>query len=129
MRPYVRALKYLWASPLIIIGLLAACLWATTGQRVRWSRGAVVIVDQGPCGARMAKRGWFGFTLGITIFLWMHDDPVTEYHERVHVRQVLRWGILFPWLYLLSLAIHGYRNNIFERVAYAETDEWLALRE
>jgi hypothetical protein len=45
-------------------------------------------------------------------------------HERVHVRQYERWGLLFPLLYLLSSAaalVSGrdpYRDNRFEQDAF-----------
>jgi len=46
-------------------------------------------------------------------------------HERVHVRQYERWGLLFPLLYLGSSAgalLRGgnaYEDNHFEREAFA----------
>jgi hypothetical protein len=45
-------------------------------------------------------------------------------HERIHVRQYERWGILFPLLYLASSAgalLSGrrlYADNAFEREAF-----------
>jgi hypothetical protein len=45
-------------------------------------------------------------------------------HERIHVRQYERWGILFPLLYLASSAgalLRGrrlYADNAFEREAF-----------
>jgi hypothetical protein len=50
-------------------------------------------------------------------------------HERVHVKQYERWGVIFPLLYLASSAmaiIRGkdpYRNNIFEQEAFSTTGQ------
>lgn len=120
----MRALKYLWASPVILVGLLAASLWALAGTRMRWDRGALVIIDRGPIGRWMIAHKWGGVTIGLTILLWVYDSPIVEYHERVHVRQVLRWGMLFPIIYFMSLALHGYNDNVFEKQAFTETMDW-----
>lgn len=122
----IRALKYLWASPVIVVGLLAAILFLDC--QMRWDRGSLVIRANNRFGRWMTSRGWGGFTLGVTIFLWSDGDPAVEFHERVHVRQVLQWGPLFPIIYLVSLALHGYRGCVFERQARADTAEWLAYR-
>lgn len=122
-------IKYLWASPEILIGLLAALVSVAFREPMRWSRGALVIHANGPFGRWMRSRGWAGFTLGVTIFLWQWEDPSVEYHERIHVRQLLTWGPLMPFIYFASLARHGYRNSVFEKEAYDETAEWVALRE
>jgi len=51
------------------------------------------------------------------------DLAQTREHERVHVRQYERWGLLFPLLYLgasLAAALRGadpYLDNRFEREA------------
>jgi hypothetical protein len=124
MRPRLLAvIKYIWASPVIAVGLLAALVSLMFGEPMHWRDGALTIHAGGPLGRRMKARGWGGFTLGITVFLWSWEDPRIEYHERVHVRQVLAWGPLFPLIYFVSLAIHGYRKNVFESEAYRETDE------
>jgi hypothetical protein len=52
----------------------------------------------------------------------------TRTHERVHVRQVERWGLFFLPAYLLSslLALlrghDSYRDNWFEREAFGQSD-------
>lgn len=120
--------RYGWASPLILIGFLLAAPLAFTGA-LRWKRGVFVIIDSGTVGKWFAARGWAGFSLGICVFLWLHDNPVVEFHERIHVRQTLTWGLLFPLIYFASLALHGYKDSYFEREAYSETAEWVALRE
>lgn len=119
--------RHLWASPLILVGFLLAAPLAFTGA-LRWKRGVFVIVDQGIVGKWFARRGWAGFALGICVFMWVHDDPEVEYHERVHVRQMLTWGVLFVAIYLTSFALRGYKNSYFERAAYRETAEWVDLR-
>jgi hypothetical protein len=66
-------------------------------------------------------------TLGHVI---LARDPATaarlRTHEHTHVRQYERWGVVFPFAYLASSAIavmkggDAYRDNVFEREAFAE---------
>ena len=123
LQPYVRALRYLWASPVIAVGLLVALVSLAFREPMRWDRGALVIHANGPFGRWMKSRGWGGICIGVTILLWSWDDPRIEFHERIHVRQVLTWGPLFPLIYFVSLALHGYRGCVFEAEAYRETSE------
>ena len=64
-----------------------------------------------------------------------HDQlAVLRAHERVHVRQAERWGALFLVAYPLASAfawVRGarpYRDNCFERAAFAVSDPRLAHR-
>ena len=51
--------------------------------------------------------------------------PCARCHEHVHIRQYERWGALFVPAYLAASAWQGlrggapYRDNVFEREAYA----------
>ena len=112
------AWAYVWSSPMGGVGALAVLVSLCFGERVRWDRGAFVVKATGPFGSWMASRGWGGFTIGWTILLWHYENPTVLAHERVHVEQAKRWGLLFWPAYLWELAIHGYRGNRFEREAY-----------
>ncbi len=68
-------------------------------------------------------------TLGHVILGTCHRElAALRAHEHVHVRQYERWGMFFLPAYALSSLwelIHGrcsYRNNFFERQAYAVED-------
>lgn len=118
----MKALQYVWSLPMGALGIVAAILASIAFREpIRWRDGALIVNATGPIGRRLAARGWGGFTLGWTIFLWRHDNPAVEAHERVHVAQVKRWGLLFWPAYLVCLAIYGYRRNPFEREAYGAT--------
>ena len=39
-------------------------------------------------------------------------------HELIHVEQAIRYPLIFPLLYWVELARHGYRKNRFEEEAY-----------
>lgn len=69
-------------------------------------------------------------TLGHVVLAQDRDFLVrSRAHERVHVRQYERWGVLFPLAYLLAsgwVAVRGgdvYRDNCFEREAFEEGGE------
>ena len=54
----------------------------------------------------------------------LHCLESTRAHERIHVRQVERWGPLFLPAYALASLMafsrggHPYHDNVFEREAY-----------
>lgn len=122
-----RAAAYLWASPVSIAALPAVALGTATGGRARVHQG--VLEAGGGLLKPILRRAVPGFEIGaITlghVVLGATEDLLSECraHERVHVRQYERWGILFPVLYLaaslLALARHGsaYADNTFERGA------------
>jgi len=85
------------------------------------------LISHLPSCARFAAITFGHVVIGID-----HDvlHEVRE-HERIHVRQYERWGLLFFPLYVGSsviqlLAGHNpYRDNVFEREAYAACAERL----
>jgi len=128
-----RTLIYLWALPTTAVGLFAALLTLLTGGRARIVTG--VIEAHGGFATFFLKKlvplpgGATAITLGHVVLARdgaSHDR--TRAHERVHVRQVERWGPLFFPAYLfasLYLWVHNcdaYFDNPFEREAY-ENDE------
>lgn len=74
----------------------------------------------------MAARHWAAFTLRPVVWYWTPESAASELirrHEREHVRQFLRWGLLMLVAYpIASLIAHRnggdfYRDNAFERGA------------
>ncbi len=123
--------RYLWASPTTAIGLPFVALAVLTGGGVAVHTG--VIEAHGGAvrwllrHATLLKGGAAAMTLGHVV-LGVDADALdsTRTHERVHVRQVERWGPLFLPAYLLaSFALFlgrrdAYFDNPFEREAYRD---------
>jgi hypothetical protein len=124
----VTLIRYLWPAPVSAVGVLLAL-----GARV--SGGRLAVRE----GVLEAWGGWLrpglvriyppmaiaAITLGhVVLARGEMELAVTRSHERVHVRQYERWGVLFPLLYLCaSLAARlaggdAYRDNRFEREAF-----------
>ena len=114
----------LWPLPYTLVGIAVGLL---LGGRFRTVDGVIEV--HGPAIARLLKRlpvSPLAITLGHLVF--GRDAAalrLTRDHERVHVRQYERWGLLFVPAYLIaSAAIYlrgrdGYRANPFEIEAYA----------
>lgn len=117
----------LWASPYTLLGVLVGLFFLGRPKLV-----SGVIEISGPGVA------WFlnhlptpamAMTLGHTV---LGQTPaaldITRLHERVHVRQFERWGILMGPAYLLASAWiwkqggNAYRDNPFEIEAFAVDD-------
>ena len=124
-----RLLRYLWAAPYTLLGLLlggVAMLFGATAHR----HHGVLEICGGHIGRRMARVpqpfGFSAMTLGHVI-LAVDRSTLAQLrlHERVHVRQYERWGPLFLPAYALSSLLqllrgrNPYRENHFERQAYA----------
>ena len=119
--------RYGWAFPATLLGLALASLALPRG-RVRLVAG--VLEAHGPC-LRWAltnlvplRGGVAAMTLGHVVI--GQDAGALEWtraHERVHVGQYERWGVLFLPAYLIAslyAAIcggHYYFDNVFEREA------------
>jgi hypothetical protein len=128
MRALLRAIGYLWALPVSVLGLLLAILYMP--RQMRWSDGALEFQ------ARWIFPWWWsvgGQTIGFVIFYskgW--GRPHTRLHERWHVRQAMILGPLFPVLYGLASLVAAcagldfYRDNAFELQAEGKSD--LGLR-
>lgn len=122
-----RAAGYLWAAPVSLAALPAALLGAATGGRARIVGG--VLEAGGGILKPILTRTVPGFsiaaiTLGhVVLGASPGELEVSRAHERIHVRQYERWGLLFPLMYvgssLLALALgrHAYGDNAFEREA------------
>lgn len=132
-RPFVRVaggfLRYAWAGPVSMVGIALAALALACGARARAERGVLEV-----CGGRLATllarlpglRRFEAVTLGHVV---LADSRAAlerqRAHERAHVRQFERWGVLLLPLYVTAAAVemlrgrHPYRDNLFERQARA----------
>ncbi len=123
-------LKYLWALPNTIIGMVIGVLSLLTGgSAIR--TGAVFEFHDGFATwflKNVTKSGILAMTLGYTI---LGKDRIAlddaRDHEMIHVAQYGRWGPFFLPAYLISSIAQqikgrdAYRDNMFEREAYANS--------
>ncbi|HEX7044290.1 MAG TPA: signal peptide prediction [Burkholderiales bacterium] len=121
-------LRYAWASPATLVGLGVAGFALLAGARAAMREG-VLEVAGGGFGRAVSRLPpllrFSAITLGHVV-LAIDAAALEECrcHERVHVRQYERWGVLFFPLYvgssLLALARgrDPYWENHFEREAY-----------
>ena len=121
--------RYIWPMPWTLLGLLlAGCARVSGGC---WQRRAGALEVHGGrlaalCQSLPSFMRFDAITIGHVIL--GHDagtlDTVRA-HEQVHLRQYERWGPLFVPAYLAASAWqwlrgrHPYRDNPFEREAYA----------
>jgi hypothetical protein len=128
-----RLLRYLWAAPYTVLGLLLGVVAVLFGASFRRHHGVIEIFG-GHIGNAIAKLppslGFAAMTLGHVILAVDRSSiDALRFHEHVHVRQYERWGPLFLPAYLLSSLLqllrgrNPYRENHFERQAFAEVDE------
>jgi hypothetical protein len=122
----------MWAAPNTALGIVAGLVILALGGRVGVVNG-VAEFQCGGVGRALATRSspfCFGaITLGHVILGTNHEElALLREHEHVHVRQYEQWGMFFLPAYALSSlweVIHGrrgYRDNFFERQAYAVAD-------
>ncbi len=126
----LRLLCYAWALPVTLIGMLVVVLAKGSGGSVRKVDG--VLESAGGWPARVLRRGFpfsgavAAMTLGhVVVGVSLDALTATRAHERAHVRQFERWGmlllVLYPLAGLLALLRGGnpYRDNTFEQEARA----------
>lgn len=134
-----RVLRYAWAFPNTLLGLLFIVPSLLSGGGVNVVQGVIEI--HGGVAAwflryfTLLRGGASAMTLGHVVLgktTWLLD--ATRAHERVHVRQTERWGPLFVPAYVIcSLLIYfrggrPYLDNPFEREAYALDADQIAAR-
>ena len=129
MAPTARLLRYLWAAPYTLVGVMLGALLLLFGAKWR-TQGGVLEFFGGRIGMALARLprslGFSAMTLGHVI-LAVDRSALAQLrrHEWVHVRQYEHWGPLFVPAYLLSSLMqllrgrNPYRENHFERQAYA----------
>lgn len=124
-----RLAAYLWAGPNTLLGIMAGLAAVCLGGNVRLVCG-VAEFQGGLVGHFFASLPstyrFSAITLGHTILgLDPESLDAVRRHEHVHVRQYERWGPFFLPAYALSslwqllCSRHVYRDNFFEREAYA----------
>ena len=126
----LRLLRYLWVLPVTLLGLLIVLVARSSGGIVQRVDG--VLESAGGWPARILRQGFpfsgpvAAMTLGhVVVGASLSALAATRAHERVHVRQFERWGILLLVLYPLAGLIawlrggNPYCDNAFEREARA----------
>jgi hypothetical protein len=126
----LRVVMYLWALPVTLIGLLVVLVARSSGGVQQRVDGVVEAAGGWP--ARVLRHGFpfsgsvAAITLGhVVVGVSLAALDSTRAHERVHVRQFERWGVLMMVLYPLAglaAALRGgnpYIDNVFEREARA----------
>jgi len=122
--------RYVWAAPATALGLVFALL-ALRGGRIALVEG--VVEAHGPL-VRWALTHLAVVPGGVAAITFGHvvlgrDGDALEWsraHERVHVAQYERWGLLFLPAYVaasLWAVVRGgdfYLDNAFERAARAK---------
>jgi hypothetical protein len=115
MRLLLRALAYVWASPNSLLGLV---LGALSFHVPRTSDG--ILIFDGPSRGflsllRLFKRA--AITFGHVVLSNRPLDGALLRHERHHVWQYERLGVLYIPVYVLVWVFTGYRNHPFEMAA------------
>ncbi len=123
-------LRYVWPLPVTLLGVLVALVAGSSGGTLVRVDG--VLESAGGWPARILRRGFpfsgavAAITLGHVVVGVSADAlTATRTHERVHVRQFERWGILMLVLYPLAGLLawirggHPYCDNVFECEARA----------
>ena len=133
MRSMATLVRYAWASPATLVGIAAAMVALGMGARPRAREGTVEFVGGRlrDALARLPRACRFSaITFGhVVICIDACTADSVRAHERVHVRQYERWGVLFFPIYLASSILQWifgrdpYRDNRFEREAYLQTGE------
>lgn len=126
----LRLWRYLWPLPVTLLGMLVAFIARSSGGEVRRVNG--VMESAGGWPARVLRWGFpfsgavAAITLGhVVLGVSQAALAATRVHERAHVRQFERWGVLMLLLYPLAGLVawlrggHPYRDNAFEREARA----------
>lgn len=126
-----QAVIYLWVLPTSCVGLAFLPFVRFTGGGYQIVDGVLElyggIVERFLRNGTLLEGGASAMTLGHVV-LGRDRDALdwSRRHERVHVRQCERWGPLFLAAYggasLIAMAKgqHAYRDNAFEREAYAQ---------
>jgi hypothetical protein len=126
----LRVAIYLWALPVTLIGMLVVLIARSSGGVQQRVDG--VLEAAGGWPARVLQHGFpfsgsvAAITLGhVVVGVSLAALDATRAHERAHVRQFERWGVLLLLLYPLAgllAALRGgspYFDNVFEREARA----------
>lgn len=125
----LRLVKYIWALPNSILGAILGLVVLFLGGHARFLSGALEFY--GGLFEPLIKKtpAFFRFeavTLGHVV-IGTNEAQLESGrdHEHIHIRQYERWGPFFLPAYVISSLWQiarrrgAYRDNIFEREAYA----------
>ena len=126
----LRVLLYLWALPVTLLGVLVALISRGSGGTLQRVEGVLEVAGGWPAWVLLRGFPFSGavaaLTLGhVVVGVSLNALTATRAHERAHVRQFERWGILLLVLYPLAGLLawvrggNPYRDNPFEREARA----------
>ncbi len=126
---WLKVAKLIWAFPCSAIGLAFAAVLLSAGGKARWSSGALEVTyrpSRADCGERARSLPFRGIVFGHVILAVTDEELETiGPHERVHVAQYERWGLLLflaygaSSLWQLLNARSPYWHNHFEIQARA----------
>jgi hypothetical protein len=114
---------HLWPAPYTMAGIAIGLLLQARFRRV----DGIIEVHGPPVATALARLPVPAMAMTFGHVVFGRDDTtlmVTRAHERVHVRQYERWGLLFVPAYLVCSAVlylrgrDAYRDNPFEEEAY-----------
>lgn len=99
-------MRFLWAAPCSLVGLLLGVVLLAFGAHVRAIRGAIEFAFKPStleCGRIARALPYRAVTFGHVILGVTADDlSASRAHEHVHVAQYERWGVLFFLAYPLA---------------------------
>lgn len=110
----LHVLKYFWSAPLSICGLLVSLVFRPA--RISWSEGVIELEVLRLPGNFVAQT--YGWT--VLYLPWARTIEGIRRHERAHVAQCFRWGLLMAVFYPLASFLawasggHWYQDNAFE---------------
>jgi hypothetical protein len=123
-----------WAAPCSAVGLLFALPLLAAGARARAVDGTLEVAfrpSDAHCGPRARRLRFRAITFGHVILgVTAQELAAARAHERVHVAQYERWGLLFFLAYPAASLwqwLRGgdpYWNNPFEAEARAIADRF-----
>jgi hypothetical protein len=125
-RDLARIVRYAWAAPCSAVGLVLGALVVLLGGRARIREGVLEFwaANLAATSAKAPRRSRIPFvaiTFGhVVLARTEHALRETFAHEREHVRQYERWGVVFfllypaSSLYQLVRGRHPYWFNHFE---------------
>lgn len=103
---WLQLMKLLWALPCSVVGLLLAVIPLVQGGRAKWSVGALEVtyrLRRNDCGQFANRLPFRGIVFGhVIIAITAEELQRIGPHERVHVEQYERWGLLFFVAYAAS---------------------------
>ena len=129
----IKIIRYLWVAPISLWFVPLAWVARWTGGSYAWHTGVLEI--EGGIVGKWLDNGipLFGsvnaFTVGhVVVGVSPAHLASSRVHERVHVRQFERWGVLFPLVYAFAgwqakrRGGHFYWDNPYEIEARAASN-------